>query len=46
MNVRVKGYFVPNGFMGLVGDSYMLFATESDYYELVDDILQEDNENE
>lgn len=29
----MKGYPVPSGYMGLVNGSYMLFATESDYYE-------------
>ena len=28
-----KGYSVPNGYMGLVNGKYMLFETESDYYE-------------
>ncbi len=44
--MRLRGYFVSSGFMGLVGGDYMLFATESDYYDFVDDILQEDNEDE
>ena len=27
----MKGYEVPDGYMGLVEDRYMLFASESDY---------------
>lgn len=32
-----KGYFVPDGFMGYIPwlNSYMLFATESDYLDFV-----------
>lgn len=26
-----KGYFTSSGYMGYVGDQYMLFASESDY---------------
>ena len=34
----MKGYLVSNGFMGLVGDSYMLFSSEEEYEEyLLDD---------
>ena len=29
----VKGYTVPDGFMGLVEDKYQLFETECAYYE-------------
>lgn len=28
-----RGYLVPNGYMGFVNGKYMLFASESDYYE-------------
>lgn len=31
----MKGYPVPSGYMGLVDDRWMLFASESDYYEYV-----------
>jgi len=27
----MKGYFTENGYMGLVGGEYMLFADERDY---------------
>lgn len=27
------GYFVSSGYMGLTPDGWMLFATESDYWE-------------
>ena len=29
----MKGYIVPDGFMGFVDGRYELFATENDYYE-------------
>lgn len=29
----MKGYLVGSGFMGLVGDSYMLFSSEEEYEE-------------
>ena len=35
---HMKGYLVGSGFMGLVGDSYMLFSSEEEYEEyLLDD---------
>jgi len=32
----MKGYFVNNGYMGLVDGSYMLFASEEDYLEYLE----------
>lgn len=29
----VKGYIVPEGYMGLVKGKYQLFASETEYYE-------------
>lgn len=29
----MRGYIVPDGYMGLVNGRYMLFATENDYIE-------------
>lgn len=29
----MKGYYVPEGYMGYVNGSYMLFASETDYEE-------------
>lgn len=29
----MKGYLVGSGFMGLVGDGYMLFSSEEEYEE-------------
>ncbi len=29
----MKGYLVGDGFMGLVGDRYMLFSSEEEYEE-------------
>ena len=31
----MKGYFVNNGYMGLVEGRYMLFASEEDYREYI-----------
>ena len=31
----IKGYIVPDGYMGLVKGKYQLFASESEYYEYV-----------
>ena len=31
----MKGYYVSTGYMGLVDGKYMLFASESEYYEYV-----------
>ena len=31
--IHMKGYFTANGFYGLVGGRYILFASEADYYE-------------
>lgn len=36
----MKGYVTASGYMGLVGEVYMLFASESDYLEY----LEEDGE--
>ncbi len=33
----MKGYNTANGYMGLVGDVYMLFASEADYLEYLED---------
>lgn len=32
----MDGYYTPFGFMGLVDGEYILFATDTDYYEYVD----------
>ena len=32
----MKGYFVNNGYMGLVEGRYMLFASETDYVDYVE----------
>ena len=31
----MKGYYVSNGYMGMLDGSYMLFASEEDYMEYV-----------
>lgn len=33
----MKGYSTGNGFMGYVEGRYILFASESDYYEYMED---------
>ena len=33
----MRGYFSANGYYGLVEGRYMLFASESDYYEAMSD---------
>ena len=35
--VKMKGYIVNNGYMGYVEGSYILFASESDYREHLED---------
>ena len=37
MKPKLKGYYVPDGYKGWVGNRYMLFASESDYYEWMED---------
>lgn len=31
-----KGYYIPSGYKGWVGDRYMLFATIEEYYEYME----------
>lgn len=33
----MKGYTVTDGYMGLIGNDYMLFASEEDYKEYIED---------
>lgn len=33
----MKGYYTANGFYGLVGDVYVLFSDETDYYEFLEE---------
>lgn len=33
----MKGYATSNGFMGYVEDRYILFASEADYYDYMED---------
>lgn len=35
----MKGYSIESGYMGLVDGSYMLFASEADYEEYVEENL-------
>ena len=42
MSYEVKGYDVPEGYMGFVDGQYMLFATESDYLDYIRDEEDED----
>ena len=32
----MKGYYVASGYMGYVGDKYILFATEEEYKEYME----------
>lgn len=40
--MEIKGYVIGCGYMGWIGEKYMLFATEGDYLEYIDDLLNED----
>jgi len=33
----MRGYYVPGGYRGLVGGSYVLFASEEDYFDYLSD---------
>ena len=33
MDIELKGYPVSSGYMGFIGNAYMLFASEDDYKE-------------
>ena len=33
----MHGYFTSEGYMGLVGEEYILFASESDYMEYIEE---------
>lgn len=33
----MKGYYVPSGYMGFVENKYILFASESEYYEYLEE---------
>ena len=33
----MKGYFTESGYMGYVNGSYVLFASEGEYFELAED---------
>ena len=33
----MKGYYVADGYMGFVSGRYMLFASEAEYYDYVED---------
>ena len=33
----MKGYSTQNGYMGFVEDRYILFASEADYYDYMED---------
>lgn len=33
----MKGYFTEKGYMGYVNGGYMLFASETDYYEFLNE---------
>lgn len=33
----MKGYYISNGYMGFIDGEYMLFASEEDYREYMED---------
>lgn len=35
--MKIKGYYVPYGYMGYVNGNYQLFASETDYREWMED---------
>ena len=35
--LKMKGYYTKEGFWGLVNSRYMLFASETDYYEMMEE---------
>lgn len=37
MEKVVKGFNVPDGYMGWIGNNYMLFASERDYLDFIED---------
>jgi len=43
--MEVKGYVIPEGYMGFVDGQYMLFATENDYLEYVADMILDSEKN-
>ena len=38
----MAGYFTHSGYMGYVDSGYMLFASEEDYEEYVEDLMREE----
>ncbi len=38
----MRGYFTASGFYGLVDGAYVLFASESDYYEAMEEGREEE----
>lgn len=40
----MDGYFTSYGYVGRVGDTYMLFATEDEYLEIIEDNEKENDE--
>ena len=36
-SLNMKGYIVNNGYMGYIGGRYLLFASERDYREFMED---------
>jgi hypothetical protein len=43
--VEVKGYPVPDGYMGYCEGQYRLFSTEDDYREYISEITEEENDD-
>ena len=39
----MRGYYTSNGYYGLLNGKYSLFASESDYYESVQEDAEDEN---
>ena len=35
--IQMKGYYTSDGFWGYMGGHYVLFSSEADYYEMMDE---------
>lgn len=40
--ISMRGYFSVSGYYGLVDGRYVLFASEADYYDAMEEAVEED----
>ena len=40
--IMIKGYYISSGYMGYVEGKYILFASESEYYEYMEGVNEND----